>query len=117
MAYGADYDEDQLECPQLVRQRRMSACQRFRYSEDPIPDVKGANMGLFGRKKYKIPEFRPEDHEPVLKCSICTGEQIFCIRDRKTGDIKELMFVTSPVRLQEICSDNGIDPESVRKIY
>lgn len=74
-------------------------------------------MGLFGKKKYKIPEFRPEDHEPVLKCSICTGEQVFCLMDRKTRDIKELMLVTSPACLQEICADNGIDPETVRKIY
>lgn len=74
-------------------------------------------MGLFGRKKSNIPRFSSELYEPVLRCSICTGEQVFCIIDRKTGEMQELMMISNPSIVEDICKANGIDPETIRKIY
>ena len=74
-------------------------------------------MGLFSRKKETPPQFPPEQYEPVLRCSICTGEQTLCLKDRETGDQHELMLIRSFSDLEEVCSANGIDPETVRKIY
>lgn len=74
-------------------------------------------MGLFSKKKAEVPRFSLQKYEPVLKCSICTGEQVFCIIDRDTEEIQELMMVSSPKVLSQICSANGINPDSVRRIY
>ena len=74
-------------------------------------------MGLFSRTKETPPQFPPEQYEPVLRCSICTGEQTLCLKDRETGDQHELMLIRSFSDLEEVCSANGIDPETVRKIY
>ena len=57
------------------------------------------------------------DFEPVLRCSICTGEQVLCARDRKTGDLMELMLIRTPADLEGFCAQNGVDPASVEKVY
>lgn len=74
-------------------------------------------MGLFAKKKPDFPKIDAVKYEPVLRCSICTGEQVLCIIDRETRDMKELLLITSPKLLAEICEFNGLDPESIRKIY
>ena len=75
-------------------------------------------MSLFGRNKKKdVPTIQLDQFEPVLRCSICSGEQVLCMKDRQTGDTHELMLIRSFADLQEFCDANGIEPESVRKIY
>lgn len=74
-------------------------------------------MGIFRKKKDNIPTIDLEKYEPVLHCSICTGEQVLCIRDRAEGSLHELMLIRSAAELEEVCVANGIDIESVRKIY
>lgn len=74
-------------------------------------------MGLFGNKNKNNPVFDSSKKEPVLRCSICTGEQVLCIIDRESGEMEELAMITSPDQLSRICRANKIDPSSVRKIY
>lgn len=74
-------------------------------------------MGLFGKKKSEYPKFPEGDYEPVLRCSICTGEQVICARERGTGRLVELMLVRSPAQLEGFCAANGMDPEDIEKIY
>ena len=74
-------------------------------------------MGLFGKKKSEYPKFPEGDYEPVLRCSICTGEQVLCARERVTGRLVELMLVRSPAQLEGVCAGTGMDPEDIAKIY
>jgi hypothetical protein len=74
-------------------------------------------MGLFSRKKTEYPKMPEGDYEPVLRCSICTGEQVLCARDRKTGNLLELMLIRNPSQLEGFCSQNGFDPDSITRIY
>ena len=74
-------------------------------------------MGLFGKKKSEYVKMPEGDFEPVLRCSICTGEQVLCARDKKTGELHELMLIRTPADLDGFCAANGIDPSSVEKIY
>ena len=74
-------------------------------------------MGLFGNKKKEFVKMPAGDFEPVLRCSICTGEQVLCARDRKTGDLMELMLIRTPADLEGFCAQNGVDPASVEKVY
>lgn len=52
-------------------------------------------MGLFGKKKESIPviEYDPEKQRPVLKCSICNGEQVAGFKDKQTGHFTEVMLI------------------------
>ena len=74
-------------------------------------------MSLFGKKKTEYPKFPAGDFEPVLRCSICTGEQVLCARDRKTKALHELMLIKSPEELEAVCKANSIDVEKVERVY
>lgn len=71
----------------------------------------------FFSKKRKYPAFPEGDYEPVLRCSICTGEQVLCARDNKTKELTPLQLITTPDDLYGFCKENGIDPDKVKKVY
>ena len=75
------------------------------------------DMKLFDKKKREYPKFPEGDYEPVLRCSICNGEQILCARDRVSGELHELILVRSPGDIDEFCKANSILPESIKKEY
>ena len=68
------------------------------------------------RKKQKS-AYSPEEFEPVLKCSICTREQVLCLRHRQTGQLRELELVGSQEELAAACRRLGLEPEKLPKIY
>ncbi len=75
-------------------------------------------MKLFGKKKSKgIPSVQSDKYELVLRCSICSGEQILCMKDRGTGEQQELMLIKSFDELKEVCEANHIDPTTVKKEF
>ena len=76
-----------------------------------------ASMGLFGKRKNADIPVLPEGGEPVLRCSICTGEQTLCRREAGTGRLKEIRLIRSPGELAEVCRANGLDPDKVPKVY
>ena len=58
-----------------------------------------------------------KDHKkPVLKCSICTGEQVAGFQDRKTGKFEDIMLVRSPQDLETFKTTYDITGE-ITKIY
>lgn len=65
-------------------------------------------MGLFGKKKESIPviEYNPEKQRPVLKCSICNGEQVAGFKDKQTGHFTEVMLIR-----------NGQDLDAFMEMY
>ena len=74
-------------------------------------------MGLFSRKKERQPEFPAERFEPVLRCSICTGEQVACMRERTTGHLRELMLIRDEDDLAEFCRQYGVEKNQLRRVY
>ena len=75
-------------------------------------------MKLFGKKKdNRIPIVQSDKYELVLRCSICSGEQILCMKDRETGEKQELMLIKSFDELKEVCEANHIDPTTVKKEF
>ena len=73
-------------------------------------------MGLFSRKKETPPQFPSEQYEPVLRCSICTGEQVACMRERETGRLRELMLIRTEADLDAFRRTYGVSGE-IRRIY
>ena len=60
--------------------------------------------------------YDPSFQEPVLRCSICNGEQVAGFRDKKTGAFSEVMLIRFPQDLEEFRNQYKIR-EEIRKIY
>ena len=69
---------------------------------------------LFGRKKNK--HYDRENKKSVLRCSICTGEQVAGFKDLYSGAFEEDMMISSPKDLEEFKEMYGIEGE-IEKIY
>ena len=49
-------------------------------------------MGLFKKKKAQQ-SYDKENKKPVIKASICNGEQVAGFKDIHTGKIEEIMLI------------------------
>ena len=73
-------------------------------------------MGLF--KKKKTVELLPYDREkeyPVLRCSICNGEQVAGFKDRESGRFREITLIRSQSELELFMKQCGVS--SIAKEY
>lgn len=48
---------------------------------------------MFGKKRKPVIEFNPETQYPVLRCSICTGEQVAGFKDKVSGKFTDVMLI------------------------
>ena len=63
-------------------------------------------------------EATPAAEKPVLRCSICTGEQVAGFQDLHTGHFTEVQLIRSPQELQAFRSRYGIPADCpIEKIY
>lgn len=51
--------------------------------------------------RNQLPGFDPEKHEPVIRSSICTGEQTAGFVDRVSGKFSEVMLINDEADLEE----------------
>lgn len=72
-------------------------------------------MGLFKKKEAVL--YPPEQYEPLLKCSICTGEQVACLRDRATGKLREVTLVRDQADLEAFARACRAEPGEIKRIY
>lgn len=72
---------------------------------------------FFKKKKEKIQvlEYDKEKEVPVLRCSICTGEQVAGFKDIYTGKIRDLMLINSEQDLEKFKMMYGVD--ELKKVY
>ena len=64
-------------------------------------------MGLF-RKKVEVRTYDKETKEPVIRASICNGEQIAGFKEIHTGRFEEIMLIKSPADLERFNTMFGI---------
>ena len=63
----------------------------------------------FIRQQNKAPlSFDREIYKPVLRCSICTGEQVAGFKNLNTGKFQEVMLVKNEKELKEFMNRYGI---------
>ncbi len=77
-------------------------------------------MSLFKKKNQHVipdPGFPSEEFEPVLRSSICTGEKTACMRDRKTGQLHEIMLIRDPDDLALFGQKYGVDVARIKTVY
>ena len=66
-------------------------------------------MSLFRKKKRAVRStYDPQTLKPVLRCSICSGEQIAGFKNLKTGKIEEVTVIHSREELQQFMEEYGI---------
>lgn len=67
-------------------------------------------MGLF-KKKSTVQNYDRENKRPVIKASICNGEQVAGFKDIHTGKFEEVMLIKGAADLDKFRSMYGIDEE------
>ena len=70
---------------------------------------------MFGRKTVKKKDYDKENLRPVLKCSICTSEQVAGFKNIHTGKFEEIMLIRNEKGLEQFKETYGID--TVTKEY
>ena len=71
-------------------------------------------MGLF-KKKTVTKTYDKENKKPVIKASICDGEQVAGFKDINTGKIEEEMLIKSLADLEHFKAMYGIDEEIAKE--
>ena len=70
-------------------------------------------MGLFKKKKISK-SYDRENTKPVIKASICNGEQVAGFKEIHSGKIEEVMLIKSPAELEKFKAMYGIDEEIIK---
>lgn len=78
---------------------------------------------MFGRKRTQDNKqqlrsqksYDPAVYKPVLKCSICNGEQVAGFKNRETGKFEEVMFIRNEHELAGFLKSYGL--ETIEKEY
>ena len=65
--------------------------------------------------KMQAVTFDPKQQKAVMRCSICTGEQVAGFQDIHTGKFEEVMLIRGEADLQSFKQQYGV--EDVTKIY
>lgn len=73
---------------------------------------------MFQRKKKPSTSmsYDPMTHVPVIRCSICTGEQVAGFKNLSDGRFEEVMLIRSSADLETFREQYGIMGE-IEKIY
>ena len=76
---------------------------------------------FLGRKRRQEQEqqeqlrFDREHHKPVIRASICTGEQVAGFRDLRTGKFMEIMLVRNNEDMEEFSKKYGISRTDITR--
>ncbi|MDD7219149.1 MAG: aspartate dehydrogenase [Clostridia bacterium] len=71
-------------------------------------------MGVF-KKKAAVLTYDRENKKPVIKSSICNGEQVAGFKDIHTGKIEEVMLIKSREDLDKFRAMYGINEEITKE--
>lgn len=71
-------------------------------------------MGLF-KKKVLVQTYDKENKKPVIKSSICNGEQVAGFKDIRTGKMEEIMLIKNTADLEMFKAMYGITEEIIKE--
>ena len=70
--------------------------------------------GLF-KKKVLVQTYDKENKKPVIKSSICNGEQVAGFKDIRTGKMEEIMLIKNTADLEMFKAMYGITEEIIKE--
>ena len=71
-------------------------------------------MGLF-KRKVLVQTYDKENKKPVIKSSICNGEQVAGFKDIRTGKMEEIMLIKNRADLEMFKAMYGITEEIIKE--
>lgn len=73
---------------------------------------------MFGiRKKKRQPVYDWTGKVPVIRSSICTGEQTAGFKDEASGRFEEVMLIRNDADYQEFLRQYGVTEDQIRREY
>ncbi len=73
-------------------------------------------MRLFHRKRSDVSaKYDPKTWKPVVKCSICNGEQVAGLKNMQTGEWRDQTLICTPADLEKFRKKYGIDGEITKE--
>ena len=64
---------------------------------------------MWGKRKPEQKTYDRETQKPVIRASICNGEQVAGFKDLTTGEFHEIMLIRNEKDLEEFKSAFGLD--------
>ena len=71
---------------------------------------------MFFKRKQPTLSYDPATRKPLIKASICNGEQVAGFKNLETGAFEEIMFIRDAADLNEFKRLYGIEGE-IEKVY
>ena len=94
--------------------RRTAGAGRHRPSQDEGP--RQEETGMFRiRKKQQAAPYDKTGKVPIIRSSICTGEQVAGFKDRTTGRFQELMLIRDDRDLQEFMQRYQVEAGEIER--
>ena len=73
---------------------------------------------MFGkRKKRAVTSFDKTGKIPVIRSSICTGEQTAGFQDAATGKIQEVMLIRGEADLRAFLEEYGLEESEIKNVW
>ena len=114
---GKWYTNDNID--QMLMQRHITKCAKRASSKNHIKGHKKRSNEdniHFAESFEKLVLYDKDSKRPVIKASICTGEQVAGFKDIHTGKIEEVMLIRSEADLDNFKKMYGIN-EKIEKEY
>lgn len=73
-------------------------------------------VAIMFKKKKKTKEFDKENLTPMIRTSICTGEQVAGFKDKRSGKFEEIALIKNDADLSAFKAQYGIEGE-IPKFY
>lgn len=72
---------------------------------------------MFGKKKPQAEYYDKEQVRPVIRASICNGEQVAGFKNLHTGKFEEIMLIRDARDKEIFMSRYGISADEITKEY
>ena len=70
---------------------------------------------MFFKKKMEQKTYNKDQKKPIIKASICNGEQVAGFKDIQTGKIEEVMLIRNEADLKLFKQQYGIQEEIAKE--
>ena len=85
-----------------MERENVKVCKRYKWA--------AGSGGKAGRRtSHGAQAYDKESRKPVLKCSICNGEQVAGFKDIRTGKFEEVTLIRNEKELEAFMRTYGID--------
>ena len=78
--------------------------------------MKFVKVAIMFKKKKKTKEYDKENLTPMIRTSICTGEQVAGFKDKRSGKFEEIALIKNDADLSAFKAQYGIEGE-IPKFY